>query len=161
MTTLKHSANILQGADIRNIIASIEEVSNSDKTRAFFLGQLIKYRSTEWTKENLTVKKLQEYVANNNLTKSYNQTFVPGSKSSLVDALMVLLGLLFIAGGLFELKNNYVSVWVDSIYQLRQVRGGGYTIVFAFILLTIGTMRLKQFYKKTRLLRRITTQNSN
>ena len=158
---MKRSTKILQGDDIRDIITSIEEMSDSDKTRAFFLGQLIKYRSNELTQASLTIKKLQHYIADNNLIASYNRTYLPGSKSSLLDALFVLFGLLLVAGGVFELKHNFITSGVDSKYHFFQVRGGGYTIVFALILLTVGLMRLKYFYKQSQLLRRITTQNSN
>jgi uncharacterized membrane protein len=161
MTVLKRSTRILRGTDLTGIITSIEELPDNDKTRAFFLGQLIKYRSTELTESSLTIKKLHEYISNNNLTKPFNQTFVPGSKTSLLDALFILFGLFLIAGGAFEIKHNFITVGVDSKYHFFQVRGGGYTIVFALILVTIGVMRLKYFYKRTELLRRITTQNSN
>jgi len=45
VTVLKRSTKILQGDDVRDIIKSIEEMTDNDKTRVVFLGQLIKYRS--------------------------------------------------------------------------------------------------------------------
>ena len=161
MKTLKHATRLFEGSDVVEILTKIETLSDTEKLKAFFLGQLVRARCNSLAKSSKIIKTLETYIETNELSDYYNREKIPGTNSSLTDALFVVVGLAALFAGIFQITKGFISVGFDSKFHLPQVDGGGYAIIFGLVLLSIGVFRLKYFILQNQLLRKIRITNSN
>jgi hypothetical protein len=146
---LRDATSIGENQKFCGYVEGINKFATTDEEKAFMLGNLFRHKGLSHHLPEHIKDGIIEVIETNNLQAYFHGEMQPELNDMKFFALVLLvLGIVSIAAGIFELINGYYNVGISTRYLLPIVRGGGFWIIVGIVFLLGGFLRYSYESKK-------------